>query len=638
MRRLRTRDLGNSLLFNGSSDGVAVANDDKALNIASGGTVWAWFKLRSLTANQSIISKALNNNGWSIIYRSTGLQFEVGNGSSTIGSGAVPLNPGEWYFAVGTFDGTNARLYVNGVLRGTSSTVTVIADPVRVLSLGKAAGGSFDYCGGYVNSAGVSSAVLTAAQVANMYFDGVYPPSILYRTELTEGAGSSVADISGNNNAGTITGAAWGYDAPMYARSKSGSNLIKNGDFEKAPPFTAATSTNNRFVDGSSGGSATNSIFGWALVGKTGSVSAQFDTVEKYAGSYSLKLVCQNGGKIELSPMPSISRVNCQLYAIPVKPNTTYTGRFRMKTQYNTGDANTGAFGTFNEFSGTGSAGTVNSAGNVKVTQDWTQYTVTFTTAATARFVAFHPAITGNNGTGTLDMIAWFDDIQLDPVDLRVKTREFGQSLKFAGATTGVISDTSLSYTETLTLACWVKRTGIIASGISRILAVGLDLCSIEVGSTAGSGSVPAGVLGLSNSGHTSSGFYLDVGIWRHVCVVKNGTTATLYVDGVPRFTATVTAGASGTVRVGIDSSGGSEGLVGLIDVPRVWNVALTADQVKALYQNGIVPTANLLVEWRFDEGVGTSVADTSGNGNTGTINTASFSRDVPSRARVVTR
>jgi hypothetical protein len=57
--------------------------------------------------------------------------------------------------------------------------------------------------------------------------------------------------------------------------------FLSNSDFSDQPPFTAATSTFQRWIDGTAGGSTTNNRYRWALTPSgTSTSSAQFDTVD----------------------------------------------------------------------------------------------------------------------------------------------------------------------------------------------------------------------------------------------------------------------------------------------------------------------------------------------------------------------
>ena len=62
----------------------------------------------------------------------------------------------------------------------------------------------------------------------------------------------------------------------------------------------------------------------------------------------------------------------------------------------------------------------------------------------------------------------------------------------------------------------------------------------------------------------------------------------------------------------------------------RLWQVVLTQAQVQDLYYRNIKPSTPYL-EWLFDEGSGTTAADTSGNGRSGDLtgHAPTYSSDV---------
>lgn len=145
-------------------------------------------------------------------------------------------------------------------------------------------------------------------------------------------------------------------------------------------------------------------------------------------------------------------------------------------------------------------------------------------------------------------------------------------------------------------------------------------------------------------------------GNWHQVIVVKTANTKLeLYIDGQLQasdasITATSTLETATDLYLGdFDSGDGTTEFTGTIDDTRFYRTAMTADQIKAEYNqssavvlgaqstasNGITPdnsaareycipgdtsTCDTPVgEWKFDEGSGTSASDTSGNGFTGT-------------------
>lgn len=68
------------------------------------------------------------------LYFSDGLKFYVGDSSKFYATPAAKINTNQWYHVVGTFDGTNAKLYVDGKLIG--STAAKMMDDKKLLTIG----------------------------------------------------------------------------------------------------------------------------------------------------------------------------------------------------------------------------------------------------------------------------------------------------------------------------------------------------------------------------------------------------------------------------------------------------------------------------------------------------------------------
>jgi alpha-L-arabinofuranosidase len=111
-----------------------------------------------------------------------------------------------------------------------------------------------------------------------------------------------------------------------------------------------------------------------------------------------------------------------------------------------------------------------------------------------------------------------------------------------------------------------------------------------------------------------------SVGTWYHLVGVDDATTGTLkvYVDGSEGSDAAFTSPwkASGHTLIGRGKYGGNpvDFLHGAVDDVRMYQGALTTTQVKALDQSA---------HWTYDEGSGTTAADSSGNGHTATLGQA---------------
>ena len=191
-------------------------------------------------------------------------------------------------------------------------------------------------------------------------------------------------------------------------------NMVINGDFEFAPPFTAPTTTTARFIDGTAGGSTNNNQYNWSF-SKSGTASAQFDSTDSHSGSNSLKLsTLATASYVEVF-MPYRNGTTGGyngITKIPCLPSTSYTLTYWMKTNVTSGVGRGASLSIIT--SNAAGADTGGFAGTeIATTTGWTQYTVTFTTAATARFIQVNPRVYGHTPTGTLIMDAWFDDIVL---------------------------------------------------------------------------------------------------------------------------------------------------------------------------------------------------------------------------------
>lgn len=245
---------------------------------------------------------------------------------------------------------------------------------------------------------------------------------------------------------------------------KTPDNLLSNGNFEYAPPFTAAQ-TSSGWIDGTAGGSlSTGYQYGWGL-NRSGTATAQYDSTEKKFGTNSLKLsTLAVASYAEVNKYGSTSAPYYKASVIPALPNTTYTVTWWMKTNYVSGDSSQGATVGFIEWNGAFSATTFNSGpgATIKTTTDWTQYSFTVTTASTTRFVNVQPRIYGHTGTATLIMDAWFDDITLTKTYPVKSTRSLVDNTviyngNFEYVPTGTIATTSGS--------AWIDGT---AAGVTN--------------------------------------------------------------------------------------------------------------------------------------------------------------------------
>jgi len=129
----------------------------------------------------------------------------------------------------------------------------------------------------------------------------------------------------------------------------------------------------------------------------------------------------------------------------------------------------------------------------------------------------------------------------------------------------------------------------------------------------------------------------MSTGNWYHIAIVRSGSTFTYYVNGVAKGTNedSGTLQESGATVWGALGTGGSNPSIAIFDELAVWDKALGVNDLLDQYNAGaglyLIPTStfptdggtigdNLVALWHQDEISGTSAADSSGNGWTGTL------------------
>lgn len=187
-----------------------------------------------------------------------------------------------------------------------------------------------------------------------------------------------------------------------------------------------------------------------------------------------------------------------------------------------------------------------------------------------------------NNGTRT-GTFTWTSD-----------TPKYQVSQYFNGSSyiKTLSGSSSWSNFEQLTIAAWMKPTATPSSWTGSI-------------GIAHDGSYTNKLFSISNYGgkftvHTVTGtawtstqstYTCPLNQWHHYVATLNGTTVNMYVDGVLNKTYTISWGtatnhANPQFQVGVDLPGTDEIYTGYYSDVRIYATALSADDVKSLYQN----------------------------------------------------
>lgn len=197
-----------------------------------------------------------------------------------------------------------------------------------------------------------------------------------------------------------------------------------------------------------------------------------------------------------------------------------------------------------------------------------------------------------------------------------------GASLQFSGAGTDYVSvpsNANLDLTDPWTIAFWIFPT---VSGTWEILekgnigSAGKYLVEFNTGMKMRF-TIPT----VANIGGSGSAYPLNA--WSHCVITKSGSQYNFYLNGrldqSPTNASSITTSTS-TLIIGRRSSTALLAMQGLLDEVLLINgTALTASQVAQLYSSHVSPVA-VSAQWNFNEGTGSTTADASGNGNTGTL------------------
>lgn len=415
--RVRAQNIPASLSFNGTTSKIVAT---AISGLSTGFTFATWVKPNNITAVQTMLANATGASDEAVLGFDVNGNVRMGYFDGTTTHKTSSNNPtniiqGQWHFIVGGYDGTNTFLYVDTVVQSGGNAPSFASTNTLIIG---ARNDSSRFLLGNLLQVLIYKRVLTQDQINKLYQQGKVPDTPFAQYNLTEGADTTAIDTSGNGNNGTITAGTYTTDVPSALRKQVGGKLAYNGDFEYAPPFTAAQ-TNTGWVTGVSGGggstSTSSSPFGWGCITAFGTGTVQYDNTTPNTGNNSMKLsLTATGSSREVTASNNGTPVRHE-FMIPATPGTNYTLTYWMRTNYVSGASATGASAAIYEYTGSNSFATGTFGTFVQTTTGWTQYKVSATIGAGTRFITPAMRVRGNDGTATLIMDAWFDDLVLTP-------------------------------------------------------------------------------------------------------------------------------------------------------------------------------------------------------------------------------
>lgn len=152
-------------------------NDAAVFHNTGSQSIALWFKpsVATQTTNARVFTKYDGTNiTYFMAYNGTSgnMRYLVDvNSRVTAQSTTLITNTSNWYFMVGTWDGTTARIYINGTQEGTATgTGLVKQNTVGFMGLGNATGGAG--AKGALDDVAVWNRVLTPTEISTLYTRG----------------------------------------------------------------------------------------------------------------------------------------------------------------------------------------------------------------------------------------------------------------------------------------------------------------------------------------------------------------------------------------------------------------------------------------------------------------------------------
>ena len=180
-------------------------------------TVSVWFNAANLSnANPRLVANSHTDSdakGFQLMFNSGGASgfFDVGNGTAEgRASWSQQLVEGTWYYYVGVYNGATVSAYLNGVQVATAAFAggAIAAGTGPDINIARNPTYPGDYFIGAISDVRIYKRALSAAEILALYQAVTPPPPSGPTAEwtLTQASvsGATVADASGNGNAGTL--------------------------------------------------------------------------------------------------------------------------------------------------------------------------------------------------------------------------------------------------------------------------------------------------------------------------------------------------------------------------------------------------------------------------------------------------
>ena len=126
----------------------AEVHDNASLDVTTAVTLELWYYHDTSTTNEGLLGKwsaGTNNESYLFLKNSADIRFYIFATDTTSITASIPASG--WYHVIGTYDGANQRIYLNGVeITSTAKTGTIV-NSSEVLEIGRYYKGPYEQTG-----------------------------------------------------------------------------------------------------------------------------------------------------------------------------------------------------------------------------------------------------------------------------------------------------------------------------------------------------------------------------------------------------------------------------------------------------------------------------------------------------------
>ncbi len=660
---------GGSLNFDGSDDLVNVGGNAN-LQLTSGGTIAAWIYTRSMGESNGgrIVNKGTSTgaaDGYSFQVGATNKIFGQINGTAGVGTSNDTLTLNAWNHVAWSFDGVNYKFYINGVLLTTSANTNLppavsgdvyignragasdrtfdgLIDDVKIYPYARSQGqivedmnashpapgspvgsafGHWKFDEGAANTcSGGTNDLCNSGSIGNSIdgtLDATNPPTITqagkFGKALTFDGTNDTASIPDNdaidfNFNQDFTVSFWLKDGGGNANNDS---ILTKGGSTYPYRFRYNEVDSLKFVryDGSvvAGPNGTKTINdgNWhhiAGVKRGSTLYLYIDGVQHLTATDTTTATTTNANAITLG-----SESGAQFYAGTLDELRIFASGLtadQIKLEYNRGASQ--VLGALSDKTGTGYESKTNANQEYCIPGDPTSCA-----APVGRWDFEEGSGTSaqdtsdNSNTGTLTSSPSY------------AAGKVGKGLSFSGSNYVTVADHTSLKPSQVTVSAWIYRTGAVNGSNGGGIAGKWSSTGDDDGYLLWLDTDHTIKFPIDGATHLSSGVTAALNTWYHVEGTFDGTTAKIYINGEYKAQqADSLTNTADPFEIGRYDDAANTYFPGKIDQVRVFDYARSASQVAWDYNKGAP-----FLHFKFDECQGTTLNDSSGNGNVGIIN-----------------